>query len=78
MNDNEPVNDEKPLIAPSLLTVGLERCWPWSHNYSKWVVTDTVTKLKTSDDTVIAYGSIQQRECRKCGKMQMRTVWAAG
>ena len=25
MNDNKPVNDEKPLIAPSLLTEGLER-----------------------------------------------------
>ena len=69
-------NDKKPADGLSVSNAGLERCWPWSHNYNKWVVTNEVKKLNTSDDALIAYGSIQQRECQKCGKMQMRTVWA--
>lgn len=70
----KPVNDHAG--AESGLNVGLERCWPWRHKYTAWIDTHTVTKSRTSDNTAVAYGVLQERRCHLCGKLQLRTAWA--
>lgn len=69
-------NGKTPAGAASALSAGLGRCWPWSHNYTKWTDTHSVTKSRTSDDTAVAHGVLQERRCKRCGKLQLRTEWA--
>ena len=73
---NEQQEQDKAAGGESELTVGLERCWPWSHKYSKWEDRCTVTKSRVRDDTVVNEGVLQERRCVKCGRLQMRTEWS--
>ena len=62
--------------AQSRFTAGLGRCWPWSHKYTAWTDTNNVSKSRTSDDTLVAHGVLQQRRCLRCGRLQLRVAWA--
>lgn len=76
MNDQTQPTSMTPAGAASELTTGLWHCWPWSHRYTVWNSTHTVKKSRTYDDSVVAYGVMQERCCQKCGKLQLRTVWS--
>lgn len=75
MDEQQQQTDETPIGAASELSAGLGRCWPWTHKYTVWTDTHTVTKSRCSDNTVLAHGVVQERRCQLCGKLQLRTVW---
>lgn len=51
-----------------------QRCLPWQHQYTKWEDVDEMKKL--FKDRVVGIGIQQGRRCVRCGRLQLRVVWA--
>jgi len=47
-------------------------CWPWSHIWTKWEMSDGTAFNKISGNTREAL--VQVRECKKCGFHQIEGV----
>lgn len=53
-------------------------CWPWTHRWTKWKEIARgdlfAERLSTGSQIPIGYFVEQQRECERCGKMQIREI----
>jgi hypothetical protein len=54
------------------------KCWPWSHDWRKWQTIERGELLHRHSTEPIIVGCYenQRRECKKCGKSQLREIRA--
>ena len=48
------------------------RCWPWSHLWGKWTVSYEAAIKRTKDGSCVGKLVVQERECEKCGYLQIK------
>jgi len=52
-----------------------KRCWPWSHQWTKWENREEAAPLMERGTTFrIGTLIVQLRTCENCGKLQLRTA----
>jgi len=52
-----------------------KRCWPWSHQWTKWDDAYVVSEKRVGEDLTSNIGVEQRRRCADCGKLQIRVEW---
>lgn len=49
------------------------RCWPWSHQWTRWRLIDCVAVRPISGKVSEPF-EMQHRECERCGLIQRRSA----
>lgn len=50
------------------------KCWPWSHDWERWQVKREGRIARGESNAEVGTWKEQERLCRKCGLLQLRTV----
>lgn len=51
-------------------------CLPFCHKYGMWSDRYDIKRTRMGGDIVVLNGVEQERRCFKCGKVQLKNVWA--
>lgn len=49
----------------------VKKCWPWSHNWTKWILREGVFSSSFTKDFDVL---VQERHCTVCGFSQIERV----
>ena len=49
----------------------VKKCWPWSHNWTKWILREGVFSSSFAKDFDVL---VQERHCTVCGFSQIERV----